>query len=78
MVTLVDFVVEFVLSAIRLIVIFLTDVAIQDPLAFISFVTGALLTTATLLFGGYLAVGAVLEMFGITFPSPGRTQPQRD
>lgn len=77
MVTLLEFAAELVISGIDLIAIFLTEVAFRDPLAFVSFLTGALLTTATVAFGGYLFVGAVLRELGISLPTPGRTPPQR-
>lgn len=46
-------------SIVDLVVIFLTDVALQDPLAFVSWAVGAGLTTVTVLYFTYLALGAL-------------------
>jgi hypothetical protein len=77
MVSLVEFVVELVASVIELTVVFLRDVAFTDPLAFVSFAMGAALTTGSVAFLGYLAVGALLKEFGIEMPTPGRTSTSR-
>lgn len=69
---------ELVRSFLRLGGIFATEVAARDPLAFVAFAVGALLTTATVAFVGWLALGAVLEAVGIPIGSPGRTPPPRD
>lgn len=73
MVSLLAFLVELLSSVVDLVVIFLTDVLLNDPLGAIAFLVGAGLTTATLAFGTYLAVGALLKEFGIELPAPGRT-----
>jgi hypothetical protein len=61
MVTLVDFLVRLVASVFELVVIFITRVALSDPLAFVSFAIGAVLTTASVAALGYLALGAVVD-----------------
>jgi hypothetical protein len=73
MVSLVEFVVELIASVFELTVVFLRDVAFTDPLAFVSFAMGAAITTGSVAFLGYLAVGALLKEFGIELPTPGRT-----
>lgn len=65
MVTIVDFVVELVLSTVELLRIFLFDVALADPLSFVSFLTGAAVIGVTMAAGGYLALGALAEAVGI-------------
>jgi hypothetical protein len=77
MVSLLEFLVEFLASTVRLVVIFVTDVALRDPLAFVAFAVGAGLTTATLAFFAYLVLGATLEAVGVDAGSPGRT-PRRE
>jgi hypothetical protein len=77
MVSLLDFVAEFLVSTVRLVVIFVLDVALRDPLAFVAFVVGAGLTTATLAFFAYLVLGAALAELGLDIGSPGRT-PRRE
>jgi hypothetical protein len=76
--TLLDFVAELLVSLVRLTVIFATEVALRDPLAFVAFAVGAALTTASVAVFGYLAVGAALDLAGIAMPSPGRTPRRRD
>ncbi|MFB6304097.1 MAG: hypothetical protein ABEH47_02945 [Haloferacaceae archaeon] len=78
MATLVDLIAELFGSLLRLAVIFVTEVALRDPLAFLSFAVGALLTTATVAFFAYLVAGAAVDLLGITLESPGRTPPRRD
>jgi hypothetical protein len=77
MVSLLDFVAEFLASTVRLVVIFVIEVALRDPLGFVAFAVGAGLTTATLGFFAYLVLGAALEAVGIDVGSPGRT-PRRE
>jgi hypothetical protein len=77
MVSLVEFVVELLASVVQLVVVFLTEVAFTDPLAFISFAVGAAITTGSVAFLSYLAVGALLREVGIELPTPGRTPPPR-
>jgi hypothetical protein len=61
MVTLVDFLGRLVGSVFELIVIFITRVALSDPLAFISFAIGGALTTFSIAALGYLAIGALVD-----------------
>jgi hypothetical protein len=77
MVTLTQFVSELLGSLVRLVVIFLRDVALRDPLSFVAFAMGALLVTASLAVFGYLVLGAVVELAGGTMWSPGRTPRRR-
>ena len=65
MVTVTDFVIDLVTSAIDLIVIFVTEVALRDPLAFVSFLFGALFVGGASAVMGYLALGALGYEFGI-------------
>ncbi|MFC7135670.1 hypothetical protein [Halobaculum litoreum] len=65
MVTVTDFVIELVTSVIDLIVIFVTEVALRDPLAFVSFLFGALFVGGASAVLGYLALGALGYEFGI-------------
>jgi len=55
------FVAELFGSLVRLGGIFVTEVALRDPLAFVSFLTGAALTTAAVAVLGYLAAGAAMD-----------------
>jgi hypothetical protein len=62
MVTILDFVVELVVSVVDLVRIFLLEVFLGvDPLTAISFLVGAGLTTGAVAVLGYLAVGAALN-----------------
>lgn len=65
MVTVVDFVVELVLSTVELLQIFVFDVALADPLSFVSFLAGSVVIGITMAAGGYLALGALAEAVGI-------------
>jgi hypothetical protein len=76
--SLLDLVGELLGSLLRLTVIFVTEVALRDPLALVAFATGALLTTASVAFVGYLVFGAALDLVGVSLSSPGRTPPRRD
>lgn len=69
MVTVIDFIIELVTSAIDLIVIFITEVALRDPLAFVSFLFGALFVGGASAVLGYLALGALGYEFGIGDPA---------
>jgi hypothetical protein len=75
MVSLLAFLTELLASVVDLVVIFVTDVLLVDPLGAISLLVGGALTTGTLGFVTYLAIGAVLDLFGLTLPTPGRTSP---
>ena len=62
MVTILDFVVQLVVSVVDLVRIFLLEVLLGvDPLTAISFLVGAGLTTGAVAVFGYLAVGAALN-----------------
>ncbi|MFB6176882.1 MAG: hypothetical protein ABEI99_07025 [Halobaculum sp.] len=72
MVTVTDFLVRLVTSAIELVVTFVTEVAVQDPLSFVSFLFGAIFVGGASAFFGYLVVGALFDELGLQMPSPGR------
>ena len=74
MVTVVGFVVRLVTSVVDLVRIFLLEVALSDPLTFLTFAVGATLTTGALAVGGYVALGVLARELGVTAPSP--SQPQ--
>lgn len=62
MVTVVDFVVQLVVSVFDLVRIFLLEVLLGvDPLTAVSFLVGAGLTTAAVAGFGYLVAGAALN-----------------
>lgn len=65
MVTVVDFVVELVRSTIELLRIFVFEVALADPLSFVSFLAGAAVIGVTMGAGGYLALGALADALGV-------------
>ncbi|MFB6303020.1 MAG: hypothetical protein ABEH78_09195 [Haloferacaceae archaeon] len=69
---------ELLGSLVRLAEIFVTEVALRDPLAFVSFATGALLTTAAVAVLGYLAAGAAVDAVERATGSPGRGRRPRD
>ncbi|MFB6161619.1 MAG: hypothetical protein ABEJ61_10670 [Haloferacaceae archaeon] len=75
--TLSALVAELFASLVRLVVVFVTRVALHDPLAFVSFLVGAVVTTATVGFVGYLALRGALAAVSFGGP-PGRAPPQRD
>ncbi len=64
MVTLVDFVARLIGSVFELVVIFVTEVALSDPLSFVSFLVGGALTTFAIAALGYLALGALVDAVG--------------
>ncbi|WP_372910919.1 hypothetical protein [Salinigranum sp.] len=64
MVTLVDFLARLIGSVFELVVIFITRVALSDPLAFVSFLIGGALTTFAIAALGYLALGALVDAVG--------------
>jgi hypothetical protein len=65
MVTLLDFVARLVGSVFELVVIFVTRVALSDPLSFVSFAIGGALTTFAVVAFAYLALGALADaLFG--------------
>ncbi|MFC6786591.1 hypothetical protein ACFQFH_12060 [Halobaculum halobium] len=65
MVTVIDFLTRLLTSVVDLIVIFVTDVALRDPLSFVSFLFGAAFVGGASLALGYLALGALGYEFGI-------------
>ena len=83
MITVVDFVVELVVSVFDLVRIFLLEVLLGvDPLTAVSFLVGGGLTTAALGVFGYLAVGALLNQLtgsgaSATDSDPGSEQTAR-
>jgi hypothetical protein len=81
MVTVVDFVVQLIVSVVDLVRIFLLDVLLGvDPLTAVSFLIGGGLTTAAVAALGYLAVGAVLNRLtgaGASAPDSGPKQTTR-
>jgi hypothetical protein len=76
MVSLLDFVVELLVSVVDLLVIFTTEVVFSDPLSAISVTVGGALTVGTVAFFTYLVVGALLAELGVDLPTPGRTPKQ--
>jgi len=60
MATLTDFVVQLVESVVDLVIIFATEVALQDPIGLLVFLVGAALTTVAVGLFGVLTVGAVI------------------
>jgi hypothetical protein len=65
-------------SLVRLAGIFVTEVALRDPLAFVAFAVGGLLTTIPVAVLGYLAAGAALTAVERATASPGRGRRPRD
>jgi hypothetical protein len=60
MATVTEFVVQLGRSVVDLVVIFATEVALQDPITLLVFLVGAALTTFAAGFFGVLTVGALL------------------
>jgi hypothetical protein len=78
MATLLDLLVEFVTSTIRLFVVFTTEVALRepfDPLALVSLAVGSAITAGAVGFFGYLVAGAALDALGVDLSAPGRSPP---
>lgn len=65
MATLLGFAIALVESAVDLTIIFVTQVALRDPLSFISFAVGAALTTGAVGFFGLLVAGALADAVGL-------------
>lgn len=82
MVTVLDFIARLVGSVFELVVIFVLDVALADPLSFVSFAIGAALTTFSVAVLGYLALGALADAVvpggGSDSDTIGRAPPQRE
>lgn len=74
--TLTDFVVELLTSAVDLLVIFVTDVALLDPLALVTWLIGLVLLAFSVGVFGYLTLGAIGSLFSFG-GSPDRRPPQR-
>ena len=75
MVTLFDFVAEILGNVVEVTRIFLLDVAFNDPLSLVSWLTGAAIMAFTMGLMAYLALGAVGELFG---GSTGTRRPGRE
>lgn len=81
MVTVTDFIARLIGSVFELVVIFITQVALSDPLSFISFAIGGALTTFAIAALGYLALGALVDAVsgdGGGDGTIGRAPPQRE
>lgn len=78
MASLAALVAELFGSLVSLARIFVTEVALRDPLSLVSFAVGALLTTVAVAVLGYLAAGAALEAVGGATASRGRGPRPRD
>jgi hypothetical protein len=72
MVTVTDFVVRLGESVVELIVVFLRDVALADPLSFVLFLLGGLFVTASVGAFGVLALGALARELGGPSTTGGR------
>jgi hypothetical protein len=73
MVSLLALLVELLASFVELIVLTVSTLLFTDPLGAVSFLMGAALFAGTFGFATYLAIGAVLDLFGLALPTPGRT-----
>jgi hypothetical protein len=73
MVTVTDFLVRLAESVVELVVVFLRDVALADPLSFVLFALGGLFVTASVGALGFLALGALAREIGGPSSSGGRT-----
>lgn len=71
--TLTDLIAQLAGSAVELLVVFLTRVALRDPLSFVAFAVGGALTIVPLVVLGALAAGAALDAVGVAAPSLGGT-----
>lgn len=79
MVTFGEFLGELLTSLFDLGRIFTFDVALRgDPLAFLLWVVGALITAFSVAVFGYLSLGAVGGLFNLGSPSSRRQPPHRD
>jgi hypothetical protein len=78
MVTVIDFVVQLLTSVVSLVEIFLTDVLLGvDPITALSFLIGAGLTTAAVVFFAYLILGALVNQLTGLGASARETAPKR-
>ena len=64
MVTVIDFLIQLGRSVVKLVEIFLVDVALNSALGFVVFLMGALLVAFSVGLFGYLAAGAAGSLFG--------------
>lgn len=71
MVTVIEFVVQLVDSVVELAVT-APRIALADPLAFVSFLMGALLILFSMAVMGYLTLGAVGSLVGLVTSTPNR------
>lgn len=79
--TLLDLVVEFFTSLVRLVVVFTTEVALRqplDPMALVSLAAGTAFTLAATGVFGLLVAGAALDALGVDLPTLGGGPNQRD
>ena len=76
MASLLTLIAELLVSVIDLVVIFVRDVALRDPLSFVSFLVGGGLTTAAIAAFAYLALGALVDWLGDVIGTP-REPPQQ-
>lgn len=78
MVTVTDFVVRLLTSAVEMVARIGGQVALKDPFSFVAVAFGGAFVTAAVAVLGYLAVGALANELGITTPTPGRGQRDAD
>ncbi|MEZ3142684.1 hypothetical protein [Halobaculum sp. MBLA0143] len=78
MVTVTDFVVRLLTSAVEMAARIGGQVALKDPLSFVSVLFGTVFVTGAVAVLGYLAVGALFNELGITTPTLGRGQREAD
>lgn len=77
--TLLDLVVTFLRSVVRLIVVFTTEVALRQPidlLALVSLAAGTVLTVVPTAVFGYLVAGAALDAIGVDPTALVRSPPE--
>ncbi|MEZ3116579.1 hypothetical protein RYH80_11740 [Halobaculum sp. MBLA0147] len=72
MVTVTDFLVELAASVAEMAITIGTEVALRDPLSFVSVVAGTAFLVVSTGVLGYVALGALLQPLGLSLPSPGR------
>lgn len=69
MVTVTEFLSRLISSIGEMIVIFVRDVATQDPLSFVSLAVGALFVTIAVVYFAYLVLGAAADAVGLITPT---------
>ena len=78
MVTVIDFVAQLLVSVVDLVRIFLFEVLLGvDPITAVSFLVGGALTTATVAYFGYLALGALANHLTGLGSSARESSPER-